>query len=184
MIYLRTLLIIQCFLYVFKKFELENAPSSTPDRNEEIKHVVYGEGKTARATYESIINVVPNLDYSVKVEVLRNDLGSHSEKVSKISFDGVVFGDCNPDGEDYDCTFFDCKQSIQKLPLSSKTGSILVALTYQGHSWDCDCDKETWTCSKENQIPTRTPMTAVARITLSPIIGNMLKIINYPQYTT
>ena len=139
--------------------------------------MVYGEGKTARPTYESIINVVPNLDYNVKVEVLRNDLGSYGEKVSKISFDGVVFGDCNPDGGDYDCTFFDCKDSIQKLPLSSNTGYILVALTYQGHSCDCDCDKETWTCSRENQIATRTPMTAVARITLSPIIGNMLKII-------
>ena len=136
--------------------------------------MVYGEGKTASPVqiYDSTINVVPKLKYNVKVEVLRNDLGEPNEKVSKITFDGTVIGDCNPDGGDDDCTFFDCQDSIQNSPVSSETGSILAALTYEGHSWDCDCDKETWECSRENQIATRIPMTAVARITLTPIIGN------------
>ena len=136
--------------------------------------MVYGEGKTASPVqiYDSTINVVPKLKYNVKVEVLRNDLGEPNEKVSKITFDGAVIGDCNPDGGDYDCTFFDCQDSIQNSTVSSESGSILVALTYEGHSWDCDCDTQTWECSKENQVAGRTPMTAVARITLTPIIGN------------
>ena len=136
--------------------------------------MVYGEGKTASPVqiYDSTINVVPKLKYNVKVEVLRNDLGHPLEKVSKITFDGAEIGDCNPDGGDYDCTFFDCQDSIQNSPVSSDTGSILVALTYVEHSWHCDCDKETWECSRANQIAARISMTAVARITLTPIIGN------------
>ena len=116
--------------------------------------------------------MLPNIAYSPKIEVLRNDLGSASEKVSKITFDGAVIGDCNPDGEDYDCTFFDCYNTIKTKTISSETGLIPVSLTYQGHSWDCDCDKETWMCSRESSIPGRTPMTAVARFTLTPIICN------------
>ena len=137
--------------------------------------MIYGEGKVDEPIYESTINVVPNVDYNVKIEVLRNDLGEEYEKVSEIAIDGVVIGDCNPDGDDYDCTFFDCQDSIQNSTITSETGSILVALTYQNHSWDCDCDKETWACSKENENPTWTPMTAVARITLSPANGNILE---------
>ena len=114
------------------------------------------------------------MDYDVRIEVLRNDLGSSDERVSKITFDGVTIGDCNPDGGDYDCTFFNCRDTIQNALVFSETGSIRVALTYQDHSWDCDCDKETWECSPENQVPTRTPMTAAARITLIPISGNYL----------
>jgi len=140
-----------------------------------IEHMVYGEGTTAKPTYESIINVKPNLEYVVKLEVLRNDLGSPDEKVSQIVINGAVIGDCNPDGGDYDCTFFDCKMSIDDTLVSSETGTIPVAFTYQGHSRDCDCYKPTWSCSAENLIPGRTPMTAVARVTLSPIVGNSLK---------
>ena len=136
--------------------------------------MVYGEGETTKSTYESTINVAPNLDYDVRIEVLRNDLGENDERVSKITFDGVTIGDCNPDGSDYDCTFFDCRNTIRNSQVFSESGSIRVALKYQGHSWDCDCDKETWDCSQENQVPTRTPMTAAARITLIPISGNYL----------
>ena len=134
--------------------------------------MVYGEGKETKSTYESVINVIPNLQYQLQVEVLRNDLESASERVSRITFDDVDIGDCNPDGGDYDCNFFDCHNTIQTKTISSETGSIPVSLTYQGHSWDCDCDKETWICSRENEIAGRTPMTAAARFTLTPIIGS------------
>ena len=157
-----------------EKEEEEDSPSTSPGHLEVIKHMVYGEGASTKSTYESTINVAPNLDYEVKIEVLRNDLGSSDERVSKITVDGVAIGDCNPDGGDYDCTFFNCRDTIQNEVVFSETGLIRVALTYQGHSWDCDCDKETWECSKENQVPTRTPMTAAARITLTPISGNYL----------
>ena len=137
-----------------------------------IVHMVYGEGKQHRPTYESVINVVPNVQYQLQVEVLRNDLSSSDEKVSRITLNGVEIGDCNPDGGDYDCTFFDCHDTIRNKTISSTNGLIPVVLTYQGHSWDCDCDKETWICSRESSIAGRTPMTAVARFTLTPIIGN------------
>ena len=149
---------------------LEDPTLTTLEDAEVIVHMVYGEGKEAKSTYDSVINVLPNIAYSPKIEVLRNDLGSASEKVSKITFDEVVIGDCNPDGGDLDCTFFDCKDTIKGQAVSSTTGSIAVSFTYVGHSRDCDCDKETWSCSGENQISGRTPMTAAARITLTPIM--------------
>ena len=139
-----------------------------------IEHMVYGEGKDdkIKSTYESSIKVEPDVDYYMKIEVLRNDLGDSGERVSKITIDGVNVGDCDPDGGDYDCTFFDCKASIEKETISSKNGSILASLTFEGHSRDCDCNKQTWNCSKENTIPGLAPMTAVARVILSPITGN------------
>ena len=152
--------------------QLHNSLSSLVIDAEPIVHMVYGEGKQHRPTYESVINVVPNVQYQLQVEVLRNDLGSSSERVSSIMFDGAEIGDCNPDGGDYDCTFFDCHNTIQTKTISSKNGAIPVSLAYQGHSWDCDCDKETWICSEESTVAGRTPMTAVARFTLTPIICN------------
>ena len=139
-----------------------------------IQHVIYKEGKTLDGvlTYEDVINVLPGIDYSVKVEVLRNDLGSNNEKVSRIELNGRNIGYCNPDGDDYDCTFFDCSQTLSTKSISSTNGSIAASLTYEGHSWDCDCDKQTWQCAKENTKIGFTPMTAVAKITLTPLRGN------------
>ena len=137
-----------------------------------IQHVIYGEGTTPKDTYEGILNVLPDIEYSIKIEVLRNDLESSSERVSKIILNGETIGDCNPDGGDYDCTFFDCAQTLSTKRISSSDGKIFASLTYQGHARDCDCDKETWECVKENTKPGFTPMTAVARITLTPLNGN------------
>ena len=95
-----------------------------------------------------------------------------SEKVSNIILDGVSIGDCDPDGGDYECTFYDCAHSLTRKTVSSGNGAILAALTYERHSWDCDCDKLTWNCRKQNTVQGYTPMTAVARITLTPVIGN------------
>ena len=142
--------------------------------------MIYKEGKTpsnwngnnTKATYDDVLNVLPGVDYSIKVEVLRNDLGQSAEKVSRIALNGRSIGECNPDGDDYDCTFFDCSQTISDKSISSTNGSIVASLTYEGHSWDCDCDKETWQCAKENTKVGLTPMTAVAKITLTPLNGN------------
>ena len=71
-----------------------------------------------------------DLSYNVKIEVLRNDLGSSEEKVSNIAFDGVTIGDCNPDGEDYDCTFFDCTETLNNATVSSSKGYIIASFTY------------------------------------------------------
>ena len=134
-----------------------------------IQHVIYEEGKTVtKNTYDSVISVLPGIEYSVKVEVLRNDLGGEAEKVSQIALNGNNIGNCNPDGGDYDCTFFDCSSTLLSKSISSTTGSVDVSLTYQGHSWDCDCNKDTWQCARENTNTGFTPMVAVARITLTP----------------
>ena len=155
-----------------------------------IQHVIYAEGKTKTPSIGSTINVVPDVTYSLKVEVLRNDLGSKSEKVSDIQLDGVTIGDCNPDGGDYDCTFFDCGQSLTKTTITSSSGSIIAALAYEGayRTHSCDCNKETWECAKQDTMIGFTPMTAVARITLTPIPGNFFNpkqlfsiISKYPQ---
>ena len=146
-----------------------------------IEHMVYGEGRDDKimSTYYSNINVVPDIDYYMQIEVLRNDLGDNGERVSKITVDGVDVGDCDPDGGDYDCTFFDCQDSLEYQIVSAINGSISVSFTYEGHSWDCDCDTETWSCSKESTISGRTPMTAVARITLIPYLPGSLNDTNF-----
>ena len=137
-----------------------------------IQHVIYGKGKTNKDTYEDKLKVHPGTLYYIKVEVLQNDLGHASEKVSAITLNDINIGDCNPDGEDYDCTFFDCAQTLSTKSITSNDGTILASLDYVGHSWDCDCDMKTWKCAKEKTEPSFTPMTAVARITLTP--GNYI----------
>ena len=117
--------------------------------------------------------VIPGVTYHVKTEILRNDLGHSHEKVTSILVDGIELGECNPDGGDYDCTFFDCF-SAQSHTVTATSTQLQFALSYQGHSWDCDCDTTTWesgdtSCSKESTIASRSPMTAVARFTLTPV---------------
>ena len=65
-------------------------------------------GNTVKRFNSGTITVQPGLQYSVNVEILRNDLASSSEKVQDITLDGISIGGCNPDGSDYDCTFFNC----------------------------------------------------------------------------
>ena len=91
--------------------------------------MVYGEGRDDKilSTYYSNINVVPDIDYYMQIEVLRNDLGDNGERVSKITVDGVDVGDCDPDGGDYDCTFFDCQDSLEYQIVSAINGSISVS---------------------------------------------------------
>jgi len=111
--------------------------------------------------------VKKDVSYKVmKVEVLRNDLASSSEYVKSIKIAGKELGQCQPDGGDYDCTFFDCKKTLD---FTSESTKLDVEMTFTGHSWDCDCDEKTWACSKEKMVAGRTAMQAVARLTLSPV---------------
>jgi len=104
-----------------------------------------------------------------KVEVLRNDLGSSNEKVSSIKIGGVELGECNPDGGDYDCTFYDCGKTHSFTATSSE---LEVEMTFTSHSWDCDCDKATWQCSRQETVSGRTAVEAVARFTLTEVMGS------------
>ena len=134
--------------------------ASTP----ELTQYVYSDGKTLKTDNKGTLYVEKNVPYKITYEVLRNDLGDASEMVSDVIIDGKSIGSCNPDGGDYDCTYFKCPGSTI---VSSPTGMIPVNLKYIKHSWDCDCDMETWMCSKENTVPGQTPMTAVAKFTLT-----------------
>jgi hypothetical protein len=107
--------------------------------------------------------------YDLKVEILRNDLGGAHERVSSIKLDGTTVGSCNPDGGDYDCTFYDCESAVTQKRYTPASNTIDVELIYTGHSHDCDCDTSNWQCSKENTVAGRTAMTAVARLTLTPL---------------
>ena len=69
--------------------------------------MIYSPGKTVQPNTGNI-TVQPGLKYAVNVEILRNDLGSWSERVTDITLDGTSIGGCNPDGGDHDCTFFNC----------------------------------------------------------------------------
>jgi len=101
------------------------------------------------------------------MEALRNDLGDAGEYVAGVKLDGVSMGSCKPNGGDYDCTFFQCPLSGVKEVVSA-SGKIIVEMHYKGHSWDCDCDMQSWTCSRESTVAGRKPMTAVMRFTLMP----------------
>ena len=72
-----------------------------------VTKVIYT-GNTVKRFNSGTITVQPGLQYSVNVEILRNDLASSSEKVQDITLDGISIGGCNPDGNDFDCTFFNC----------------------------------------------------------------------------
>ena len=50
----------------------------------------------------------------------------------------------------------------------SQTGSIAVGFDVKETSWDCDCDTNTFECSKENSVKGRTAIEAAVRFTLTP----------------
>lgn len=129
--------------------------------------VVYTEGRGgAKTDNRGKVEVEEGVDYIVGFEILRNDLGDGSEYVTDVIVDGHSLGECHPDGGDYDCTFFQCPFTETVITASSSTIDVNIRVT--GHSWDCDCDKQTWECSAEGSVSGRTPMTAVGRFTLTP----------------
>ena len=131
-----------------------------------------------RATYTDTIQIVPRQKYWMKFEVLRNDMHDAEEKVSRIEINGHDFGECDPPGPDYDCTFFNCAPEIVKNHITSEDGKLQVKITFQGHSHDCDCDKTTWKCEQEANDPLQRdpklfPIVAAARMTLTPMGNNV-----------
>jgi len=134
---------------------------------ETINWIIYTEGTTPRTdNIGEIPGAIPGLQYDVNVEVLRNDLGSSSEYVSDITLEGKSLGSCNPDGDDYDCTFYRCSNTGTVTGPSD--GKFDVNMKFVGHSYDCDCDKKTWACSKEKTVGGRSPMTAVYKFIFTP----------------
>jgi hypothetical protein len=111
------------------------------------------------------LSATPGVVYSVTLEVLRNDLMDASELVDRIKVNGVEVGECNPDGDDYDCTFFSCP--ISHSITVPADGIVAFEFDFKGHSWDCDCNKTSWECSQENTVEGRTPVVSAVRVTLT-----------------
>ena len=141
-----------------------------------IVQIIYKAGKNSQSQSQrnaeiitGSISVSKGVHYLVTAEVLRNDMGSASEKLASITLDGVQMlprGGCNPPGSDYSCDFWTCPV-VSAAKVMSNTGSIAVAFDVKETSWDCDCDTSTWQCSKESTVRGRTPMEAAVRFTLT-----------------
>ena len=118
-------------------------------------------------TFKDVIYVTPNELYEIRFEVLRNDLGDDGEEVKYIKIDGETVGRCKPPGGDQECDFYDCTSNLETKEVTSISGTISVELEYVGHSHDCDCNKATWSCEKQNDDGQgQTRIAAAARITL------------------
>ena len=147
------------------------------DPGAEIVQVIYKSGKNSQAQAQrnaeiikGTLKVVPGMHYTVKAEVLRNDMASYSEYLATLTLDGkhmLPSAGCNPPGSDFACDFWKCPV-VAEARVMSKTGSIAVALNVVETEWDCDCDTNTWQCSAENSVKGRTPMEAAVRFTLTP----------------
>ena len=161
-------------------FHFEYVPPPPAFLAQPVVVMVYSDGETSQDVQTGTATVIAGVTYDIKTEILRNDLGSASERVTKILVAGGVDGEhelggCNPNGKDDDCTFFECfppQSHPVTIPLNST--QLQFELHYVGHSWACDCDTTTWksgdeSCSsKADAVAGRTPMTAVARFTLTP----------------
>ena len=144
----------------------------------EIVRVVYNSGTSGVSGDETVNRIltglVPNQQYQVSVEILRNGLGGRSEYVKSVyvgsgsnsNFGENDLGEIHPDGSDYNCTWFAHQKSITVNATAS--GSAAISMTFTGHSHDCDCDTSTWSCSREFAVAGRIPMMAAARFTLRP----------------
>lgn len=133
--------------------------------------MVYSSGTSASNSPAATgtVDLVVGAAYSVAIEVLRNDLGGQSEKITAVYIgSGSSLGECNPDGDDYDCTFFACTH-LTMTSFTPTTSAVALRIDATGHSHDCDCDINTWQCSQENTVSGRIPMTAVARFSFTAL---------------
>ena len=126
-------------------------------------------------TIEEEMEVIPGVVYRIELEVLQGGLESPDATVSKITLNDNEFGECNPPGSDYSCSFYKCHFDQDKNEILSLTGLLHVELKFKHTSHHCDCDENTWECSPKKRIdrsgdvPNRIPVHAVARLTLTPI---------------
>ena len=77
-----------------------------------------------------ILNLIPNKEYDFDWSVLRSDLGDSSEKVNSLTLNGTTIDGCNPPGNDYDCDFYDCTDSLIRKVKADKNGKINVKANY------------------------------------------------------
>ena len=114
--------------------------------------MAYDLGKTPK--YEpsaaATASVTPGLTYTVTVEILREDLQSASEYVAAIRIGDsgqplLNLGPCNPDGTDYDCTFFDCGPQLggwsnEAISYTPQTSTMAFEVDVVGREPACPLD--------------------------------------------
>ena len=118
--------------------------------------------------YRSTAAVVPNTNYKISVEILMSNKSSSKLLVNRVLVDDVDLGKCTPEAVKDDCTFVPCSSltEVDNL-ISSDTGVINIAIEFEGHSWGCNCDTQSWMCSKHRETLKQIPMVAVGKITLT-----------------
>ena len=129
--------------------------------------MVFEEGSVAGSTltYFSEIDVYPDVKYTIAVHVLQNGLEDSDANVN-IIVEGNSIGTCNPDGNNNDCSFYDCSSHVTSRVYSSPSGKISVELQYSGTSAAyCSCDTTSWACSSDI---VRTQVVMAANIELKP----------------
>ena len=86
--------------------------------------------------------------------------------IGPILFNGVDSGECAAPGPNDECSFHDCSGELNSYRLvSSRFGTIALAIDMKSLSNNCDCNKETWECSKGKV----SPLMSAIRITLTPL---------------
>ena len=132
-----------------------------------VTKMIFEEGSVAgsTSTYSSVIDVYPDVKYTIAVHVLQNGLEDTDANV-KIIVEGNSIGECSPTGNNNDCSFYDCSSQVSSRIYSSPSGKISVELQYVGNSAAyCSCDITSWACSSDIA---RTPVVMAANIELKP----------------
>ena len=118
--------------------------------------------------YRSTTSVDPNAFYKISVEILHNRIDNSELQVNKVMVDGVDLGKCTPEIPHYDCAFVPCSNLTDAdYIISSETGMINIAIEVEGHSWGCNCDTQSWRCSKHRETLNHIPMVMVGKIKLT-----------------
>ena len=140
----------------------------------DITKVVYANGITRSglpsSQYKSSISVVPNVSYSVTIEVLITSKMSVYESLTEVVLDGKDLGSCSPEANTASCAFSICQEiSKKEVIVVSKSGTMDLSMTFFNHSSRCNCDPISWKCSPKFTDSGQISMVAVARIGLRRI---------------
>ena len=137
----------------------------------DIRRVIYATGKAIeslpRLQYRSTISVVPNVSYSISVEILHDQTTRPAQKVSKIIVGNQNLGKCETGDTNADCTFLLCSNINDGGQTAvSENGEIDVNIEFEGHSTGCHCDTNSWMCSEIQKSQKQAPIVAAVRIIL------------------
>ena len=100
---------------------------------------------------EEEMEVVPGVVYMVELEVLQGGFESPDATVSRIILNDHEFGECNPPGSDYSCSFYKCPFEQDNNEIFSLTGLLQIGIKFKHASHHCDCDETTWECSPKKR---------------------------------